>query len=52
MLSYACYALMCASNNELKHKYDSNDDIPQPFEVLQSFKIEPKWHKRNAILAN
>lgn len=42
MLSYACYALMCASNNELKHEYNSNDDIPQRFEVLQSPKIELK----------
>lgn len=46
MLSYACYALMCASNNELKLEYNSNDDIPQRFEVLQSFKIELKWQKR------
>lgn len=45
-------ASMCASNNELQHEYNSNDDIPQRFEVLQSLKIELKWHKRNAILPN
>lgn len=35
--------ILSASNNELKHEYNGNDDISQRSEVSEALEIESRW---------